>query len=71
MGPRADAEELATAALAPWEPNTVVAWSEGPRDDIALLAGKGTVDGRPALYVCERFACQAPVTDAEQLTSRR
>ena len=71
VGPRADAEELAAAALARWEPNTVVAWSPGARDDVALLAGKGMVDGRPALYVCERFACQAPVTDPVELTSRR
>jgi uncharacterized protein YyaL (SSP411 family) len=70
IGPRAAAGELAAAGLARWDPNTVVAWSDGPRDDIALLAGKDVVGGRPALYRCERFACQAPVTDPGRLTSR-
>ena len=45
----------------PWQPNTVVA--VGPADGVPLLAGKTLVDGAPAVYVCERFACQAPVTD--------
>ena len=57
--------EVARAALAPWQPNTVVAIGQAER--IPLLAGKSLVDGKPAVYVCERFACRAPVTDPAQL----
>jgi uncharacterized protein YyaL (SSP411 family) len=52
---------VARAALEPWQPTTVVA--VGPAGDVPLLEGKTLVDGKPAVYVCERFACQAPVTD--------
>jgi uncharacterized protein len=58
-------DEVARAALEPFEPNAVVAF--GPADDVPLLAGKNFVDGRPAVYVCERFACRAPVTDPAEL----
>jgi uncharacterized protein YyaL (SSP411 family) len=61
----ASGDDVARAALAPYEPNTVVAF--GPADDVPLLEGKDYVDGRPAVYVCERFACRAPVTDATAL----
>ena len=57
--------EVARAALEPFEPNTVVAF--GPADDVPLLSGKGYVDGRPAVYRCEHFACRAPLTDADQV----
>jgi uncharacterized protein YyaL (SSP411 family) len=56
---------VARKALEPWQPNTVVA--VGPADHVRLLEGKGPVDGHPAVYRCERFACQAPVTDPAQL----
>jgi uncharacterized protein YyaL (SSP411 family) len=58
---------VARAALAGFDPNSVVAF--GPAEDVPLLAGKGRVDGRPAVYVCERFACQAPVTDPAELAA--
>jgi uncharacterized protein YyaL (SSP411 family) len=61
------ASEVARAALRGFDPNAVVAF--GPDDDVPLLAGKGPVDGRPAVYVCERFACRAPVTDPAAFSS--
>ena len=56
---------VARAALRGFDPNAVVAF--GPADDVPLLEGKLLVDGKPAVYVCERFACRAPVTDPAQL----
>jgi uncharacterized protein len=53
--------EIARAALATWDPRAVVAF--GPSGDVPLLEGRELVDGRPAVYVCEGFACRAPVTD--------
>jgi len=58
---------VARAALEPFEPNTVVA--VGPTENVPLLAGKGLVGGKPAVYVCERFACQAPVTEPGSLAT--
>ncbi len=56
---------VARAALAPFQPQTVVA--VGPSEEVPLLAGKGLVDGKPAVYVCERFVCRAPVTEPEEV----
>jgi uncharacterized protein len=56
---------VARAVLAAFRPNAVVA--VGPSGDVPLLAGKGPVDGKTAVYVCERFACRAPVTEPEEV----
>jgi uncharacterized protein YyaL (SSP411 family) len=58
-------DEVAKAALAGFEPSTVVAF--GPSEDVPLLEGKARVDGKPTVYVCERFACRAPITDPAAL----
>jgi len=41
-------------------PTDVIAY--GPADDVPLLAGRTAAAGATAVYVCERFACRAPVT---------
>jgi hypothetical protein len=56
---------VARTALTPFHPNTVVA--VGPSESVPLLAGKTLVDGKPAVYLCERFACKTPVTDPADL----
>jgi uncharacterized protein YyaL (SSP411 family) len=33
-------------------------------------AGKGLVDGKPALYICRNMACEAPITDPAQVAHR-
>jgi hypothetical protein len=59
---------IARAALRGFDPNAVVAF--GPADGVPLLDGKALVHGKAAVYVCERFACQAPVTDPVLLADR-
>jgi uncharacterized protein len=58
---------VARAALTPYDPNAVVAF--GPAEGIPLLEGKDFVEGKPAVYVCERFACRAPVTEPSDLAA--
>jgi uncharacterized protein YyaL (SSP411 family) len=58
---------VARAALAPFQPGAVVA--VGRVEEVPLLAGKRPVDGKTAVYVCERFACQAPITEPEEVVA--
>ena len=37
---------------------------------LPLLDGRGMMDGKPTAYVCENYACQLPVTDAESLAAQ-
>jgi uncharacterized protein YyaL (SSP411 family) len=64
-------DALLGAAFDRFSPNTVYAFAAGPDDPalerVPLLAGKTLVDGRAAAYVCESFACRAPVTEPDAL----
>ena len=56
-------------------PNRVLAFDGGPTADDAelprlpLLDGKEPVDGKAALFVCKDYACQAPITNPNQVAS--
>jgi uncharacterized protein YyaL (SSP411 family) len=60
-----DTSALARVVRARFRPHLVLAG--GAADGVPLLEHRTPVDGRPAAYVCERFACQTPVTDPEEL----
>ena len=71
-----DPSDPATAALAAevhgrFLPNAVtVTAAPGTGADVTpLLADRPLVGGRPTAYVCERFACKAPVTDPAELAA--
>ena len=58
-------EPLERTVRARFRPHLVLAGGEP--DGVPLLEGREPVDGRAAAYVCEHFACQRPVTEAEDL----
>jgi uncharacterized protein YyaL (SSP411 family) len=64
-------DELAAVVRRRFRPTVVVAGMKDTGDEaqaaIPLLRGRTAVDGRPAAYVCERFACKLPVTAASDL----
>jgi uncharacterized protein YyaL (SSP411 family) len=60
-----DTTELQRVVRRAFRPHLVLAG--GDRDGVPLLEGRGPVDGRAAAYVCERFACKAPVTEPAEL----
>jgi uncharacterized protein len=63
---------LGELARIPWErflPTIVLAGGPEGTERPELMRERHAVDGRAAAYVCERFACRAPVTDPEELAS--
>jgi len=56
---------LPNTVLAPLDPDAAA----GSADQLPLLGERTLVDGRPAAYVCERYACRRPVTEAAELAA--
>ncbi|HEY6731722.1 MAG TPA: thioredoxin domain-containing protein [Solirubrobacterales bacterium] len=62
-----DLGELSAEIRKRHRPHLVLAGGAEGREQPPLLAGRTTVDGRPAAYVCENFTCQLPVASAAEL----
>jgi uncharacterized protein len=72
-----DSAEMANLRQALWStyiPTKVVAAcapdDAAAREAIPLLASRDLVNGQPAAYVCQNFACDLPITDPAQLLER-
>jgi uncharacterized protein YyaL (SSP411 family) len=63
----ADLNELATVVRSEFRPHLALAGGPEGSDTPPLLKDRGEVDGEPAAYVCESFACKTPVTDPAAL----
>jgi uncharacterized protein YyaL (SSP411 family) len=60
-----DTGELERVVRSKFRPHIVLAGGEP--DGVPLMEGREPVDGRPAAYVCEQFACRRPVTEPAEL----
>lgn len=72
---RAAAQEMVQEVRKHFMPNAVVSVvTDETREKFLLLApmltDKTAQDGKATVYVCENFACQAPVTTVEELRQR-
>ncbi|MDD4334647.1 MAG: thioredoxin domain-containing protein, partial [Desulfotomaculaceae bacterium] len=72
----ADTETMLRAARQAFLPDTVVAWH--PDGEVGgeieklvpFMREQRSVNGKAAAYICENYACQAPVTDLEQFAEK-
>ncbi|HJX32717.1 MAG TPA: thioredoxin domain-containing protein, partial [Solirubrobacterales bacterium] len=62
-----DLAPLTKVVRSAYRPHLVLAGGPENTTTPALLQGRTTIEGQPTAYVCEHFACQAPVTDPEAL----
>jgi uncharacterized protein YyaL (SSP411 family) len=58
-----ETQALLRVAMLRYLPGVAIAHTEGDEAGLPLLEGRTPHEGRPAAYVCQRFACQRPVTD--------
>jgi len=69
-GDSAEVATLAAVVRETFRPHLVLAGGPGEgATAVPLMEDRAPVGGRAAAYVCERFACQRPVTEADELRS--
>jgi uncharacterized protein YyaL (SSP411 family) len=68
-GTEPDFDGLDATVRAELRPHLVLAGGAEGTSVPPLLADRPTVEGKPTAYVCEHFACKAPVTDAKSLSA--
>jgi uncharacterized protein len=61
--------ELASVVRSAHRPHVVLAGGPEGSERPELLRERSSVEGQPAAYVCEHFACKAPVTSAAELAA--
>jgi len=61
--------DLSAVVRSAHRPNLVLAGGPEGTARPELMLERHTVGGKPAAYVCENFACQAPVTEPEELAA--
>jgi uncharacterized protein len=66
-GAAAPLAELAGVVRAAHRPHVVLAGGPEGSERPELMRQRPAVEGKPAAYVCENFACQAPVTEPREL----
>jgi uncharacterized protein len=59
--------DLARVVRTAHRPHVVLAGGPEGSERPELMRERPTVEGRPAAYVCEHFACKAPVTEPKEL----
>jgi uncharacterized protein YyaL (SSP411 family) len=76
IGPKGDpaTTALLQTVTGAFRPNKVLVGADDAAAaegySLPLLEARGMIDGRPTAYVCQNYACQLPVTTAEELAAQ-
>jgi len=64
-------EDMQGALHQDYRPNKIVLWNENEESSILLplAEGKSSVDGNPAVYLCERETCHPPIQTGKSLAN--
>jgi uncharacterized protein len=63
----AEADAMVREIRTRYLPTKVLALADGDSQLARLIEGKASIKGMPTVYLCENFACKAPVTDVTAL----